>query len=156
MPKRIMFVCHGNICRSPMAEFIMKDIIKKNHRENDYFIASSATSTEEIFMGRGNPIYPPAKEVLKRNGIPFIEHYATLLKYSDYSNFDLIIAMDSYNIRNIMYIIRNDNESKVHKLLEYDGSNDDVSDPWYTRDFDRAFNDIKRGCIALFESLERE
>ena len=154
--KKIMFVCHGNICRSPMAEFIMKDIIKKNHKEDDYFIVSSAISTEEIFMGKGNPIYPPAKEVLRRNNIPFTEHYATLLKSDDYGKYDLIIAMDSYNVRGIMYIIKEDKLHKVHKLLEYDDSFNDVSDPWYTRDFDRAFSDIKRGCITLFSYLERK
>ena len=132
----------------------MKDIISKNHKEDDYFVASSAISSEEIYMGRGNPIYPPAKEVLRKNGVPFHEHYATLLESNDYDKYDLIIAMDSYNIRGIMYIIKDDKQSKVHKLLEYDGSFQDVSDPWYTRDFDKAFNDIKRGCIHLFNYLE--
>ena len=132
----------------------MKDIISKNHKEDDYFVASSAISSEEIYMGRGSPIYPPAKEVLRKNGVPFHEHYATILKESDYDKYDLIIAMDSYNIRGIMYKVGDDKQSKVHKLLEYDWSFQDVSDPWYTRDFNKAFNDIQRGCIHLFNYLE--
>ncbi|MBP5342314.1 low molecular weight phosphotyrosine protein phosphatase [bacterium] len=152
--KKIMFICHGNICRSPMAEFIMKDIVKKNHKENDYYISSSAVSDEEIYRGIGNPIYPPAKKALKDHNIEFSEHYAVILKKEDYDKYDLLIAMDSYNMRLVNYIIGHDKLNKVHKLLEYTNNIRDVSDPWYTRDFDRAFNDIKDGCLALFNYLE--
>lgn len=148
--KRIMFVCHGNICRSPMAEFIMKDIVKKSGCSDKFIINSAAVSTEEI----GNNIYPPAQAELKRRGIPFDNHYAVQLKSSDYDRYDLFILMDKSNEINICRIFRNDKENKIHKLLEYAGRNDDVSDPWYSRRFDIAFDDIYSGCMGLFEYLK--
>ncbi len=151
---RIMFVCHGNICRSPMAEIIFKSIVKNNGRENDFYISSSATSSEEIWRGRGNPIYPPAKSELKRRGYSFPEHYAVLLTKEDYDNYDLFIGMDSANIRNMRHILGGDPDDKIAKLLSYCGGGD-VSDPWYTDRFDIAFDDIYRGCIALYEYLTR-
>ncbi len=152
---KIMFVCHGNICRSPMAEIIFKDIVKRNYKENDFYIASSATSTEEIYRDRGNPIYPPAKAELKKHGYVFPEHYATLLKKSDYENFDIFVGMDSANIRNMLRIFGGDPNGKVKKLLDYDAGGD-VSDPWYTDRFDSAYSDILRGCKALFEFLTKK
>lgn len=148
--KRIMFVCHGNICRSPMAEFIMKDIVKKAGCEDEFLINSSATSTEEI----GNNIYSPAQKELKKRGIPFVSHYAVQLKSSDYNKYDYFVLMDRNNEFNIRRIFTNDPKHKIHRLLEFAGRNDDVSDPWYSRKFDIAFDDIYEGCMALFKQLE--
>lgn len=139
---KIMFVCHGNICRSPMAEFVLKDMVKCRGLENDFVISSSATSTEEIWNGIGNPVYPPAKAVLERHGIDPSGKRAVQLKSSDYDKYDLFIGMDSANIRNMARILGGDKNNKIHKLMEYTGSSADVSDPWYTRDFDRCYKDI--------------
>ncbi len=146
---KIMFVCHGNICRSPMAEFIMKELTAKSSLNDKLTIKSAATSTEEI----GNGIYPPAKDELKRRKIHFSEHFATQVKRSDYSKYDLFIVMDTNNVRNIMRIFGNDPENKVHKLLEYANRKDDVADPWYSNRFDIAFNDIYDGCAGLLNHL---
>ena len=150
---KIMFVCHGNICRSPMAEFVLKDMVKRRGLEKDFVIASSATSTEEIWNGIGNPVYPPAKAVLERNGIDSSGKKAVQLKASDYNKYDLFIGMDSANIRNMTRILGGDKDSKIHKLTEYTGSSADVSDPWYTRDFDRCYKDSYAGCEALLDSF---
>lgn len=149
--KRIMFVCHGNICRSPMAEFIMKDIVKRAGREDEFYITSAATSTEEI----GNDIYPPAQAEMKMRGVAFGRHYAVQVKSSDYDKYDLFVIMDDNNARNISRIFRRDDEHKIHKLLEFAGRSDDVSDPWYTRRFDIAFDDIYSGCVGLFEKVSK-
>lgn len=149
----ILFICHGNICRSPMAEFIMKSLLK-DYPWLDVSVSSCATSTEEIWGGIGNHIYPPAQKELKRQGIPFDENKrAVQLKKSDYEKYDLLIAMDNYNLRNIKRIIGADSQNKVHLLLEYTGENRDVSDPWYTRDFTTCFNDIYSGCKALLTEI---
>ena len=144
-----MFVCHGNICRSPMAEFIFKDLIKKQGLENEFIVCSSATSTEEIYRGIGNPVYPPAKAELLKHGISSDGKRAVQLCYEDYNKYDLFIGMDSANIRNMQRILRGDKESKIRKLLQYTGEDRDVSDPWYSDRFDIAYNDILSGCIAL-------
>ncbi len=149
---RIMFVCHGNICRSPMAEFILKDMVKQKGLQDDFVICSSATSTEEIYNGIGNPVYPPAKEVLENHGIYPKGKRAVQLKKNDYDKYDLFIGMDSANIRNMKRIL-NDSQGKIHKFMEYTNSTDDVSDPWYTRDFDRCYSDIYKGCKALLDTL---
>ncbi len=146
---RIMFVCHGNICRSPMAEFIMKKLVSEKFPDESFVISSSATSTEEI----GNPVYPPAKEELRRHGLSCGGKYAVRLKESDYGMYDLFIVMDGNNLRNIRRIFTSDPENKVHKLLEFAGRSDDVSDPWYTRDFETAYNDILEGCKGLAEYI---
>ncbi len=148
---RIMFVCHGNICRSPMAEFIMKDLIRREHLESQIQVSSSATSTEEI----GNPVYPPAKAELQRHGLSCNGKYAVQVKKSDYDNYDLFIVMDSNNVRNIGRIFKSDPLGKVHKLLEFAGRSDDVSDPWYTDRFDVAYCDIHEGCTALLAYLKQ-
>lgn len=153
---KIMFVCHGNICRSPMAEFIMKDIIKKNGKENDFYIESSATSSEEIFCGIGNPVYPPAKRKLAEEGISCEGKRAVKLTRDDYEKFDYLICMDDNNIRNALYILGPDKDNKLSKLLDWTGSGKNVADPWYSCDFDSAFNDILSGCEALFEKLNKD
>ena len=151
----IMFVCHGNICRSPMAEFIMKDMVAKQGMADMFYIASSATSTEEIWGDIGNPVYPPAREELKKHGISCEGKRAVQLKKSDYDKYDLFIAMDSMNVRNIGRIFGNDPEGKVHKLMDYTDRKGDVADPWYSGRFDVAYRDIYEGCIALFNELNK-
>lgn len=141
---KILFVCHGNICRSPCAEFVMKELVKQANREDDFEIASAATSTEEL----GNPVYPPMRDLLSKKGIDTTGKRARQMTRSDYEYYDLIILMDHYNLRNIRYIIGEDDQNKVRLLL-----NRDVSDPWYTRDFTKAYDDVLEGCTALLESL---
>lgn len=150
---KIMFVCHGNICRSPMAEFVLKDMVKKADRENEFVIASSATSTEEIWGGVGNPVYPPARDELKKHGISCEGKRAVQVKKSDYENYDYLICMDENNMRNIRRIIASDPEDKVVKLLSFTGENRNVADPWYSGDFETCYSDIYNGCKALLETL---
>ena len=146
---KIMFVCHGNICRSPMAEVIFKDMLSKKGVSDDFLVASSATSTEEI----GNPVYPPAKAELARHGLSCEGKRAVQLKNSDYDKYDLFIVMDSNNIRNIGRIFGDDPEGKVHKLMDYTSRGGDVADPWYSYRFDIAYQDIYDGCEALLKTL---
>lgn len=148
---KIMFVCHGNICRSPMAEFIFKKIVRENGKEEEFIISSSATSTEEIWRGVGNPVYPPAKRELLKHGITCDGKRAVQLKESDYEKYDLFVCMDSANVRNANRILNGDSQNKVVKLLSFAGREDDVSDPWYTDRFDVAYKDIFEGCEALFK-----
>lgn len=150
---KIMFVCHGNICRSPMAEFIFKDLAEKRGVSSLFEVASCATSTEEIFCGIGNPVYPPAKEELRKHGISCEGKRAVQLKKSDYTDYDLLIAMDSNNIRNMNRMLGGDPLGKFRKLMDYTGCGGDVSDPWYTRSFDIAYRDIYEGCVALLDNL---
>lgn len=150
--KKIMFVCHGNICRSPMAEFIFKDMLK-NKGISGIYVASCATSTEEIWNGIGNPVYPPAKAELASHGITCDGKRAVQLKKSDYDQYDMFIAMDSNNVRNIHRIFGSDKEGKVCKLMDFTEQKGDVADPWYSRRFDVAYNDIYNGCCGLLEYL---
>lgn len=149
---KILFVCHGNICRSPMAEFIFKDMVKKAGLENEFFIASAATSDDEIFMGRGNPVYPPAREQLLLHGIDPEGKTAVRLTKADYDKYDLIIGMDSMNMKNIALMLGEDKENKVKKLLDYCGGGD-VDDPWYTGRFKEAYECILRGCEGMFGEI---
>ena len=146
---KIMFVCHGNICRSPMAEMILKRMVAERGIENDFLIASSATSTEEIWNGIGNPVYPPAKAELARHGISCEGKRAVQLTKSDYDKYDMFICMDNKNVRNALRILGSDPEGKVSKLL----GDREVSDPWYTDEFDVTYRDIYEGCIALLERI---
>ena len=148
---RIMFVCHGNICRSPMAEFIMKKLVTDAGLQKDFYISSSATSCEEIWNDIGNPVYPPARSELKKHGISCEGKRAVQLKKEDYNNYDYFIGMDTYNIRNMKNILGND--KKIHKLLTFAGRSDDVADPWYTNDFETTYNDIYSGCNGLLKTL---
>lgn len=148
--KKIMFVCHGNICRSPMAEFVFRTLVSDEGLGESFVVASSATSTEEL----GNPVYPPVRALLASLGIDTAGKYAVQLSRADYSRYDLFVGMDSANVRNMCRIFGSDPECKVVKLLDYVGGGD-VADPWYTRDFDAAYRDVFRGCRALLEAVKK-
>ena len=147
---RILFVCHGNICRSPMAEFVMKDIVSKAGMSSQFEIASAATSTEEL----GNPVYPNARRKLAEHGIGCDGKTARQLTHFDYTHYDLLVGMDSANIRNMQRICGGDPDGKIRLLMEYAGQSRDVADPWYTRDFEATWQDVLSGCTALFEQLK--
>lgn len=146
---KIMFVCHGNICRSPMAEFVMKDLVKKQGRQDEFYIASSATSTEEI----GNPVHYGTKHILKKLGINCSGKTAVRLTKSDFDKYDYIIAMSEMNVYNIKRIVGEDRKNKVYTLLSFAGENRDIADPWYTGDFETTYRDVLRGCTALLAEL---
>ena len=146
---RVLFVCHGNICRSPMAEFVLKDMVKKRGIESDFEIRSRATSTEEI----GNDIHPGTRRVLKKHGVPTFPRMAIQLTARDYSQYDYLIAMDHYNLRNIRRIVGEDTRQKVHLLLSFAGGSGDIADPWYTGDFDETYRDVVDGCRGLLKYL---
>lgn len=148
-----MFVCHGNICRSPMAEFIFKDLAEKQGIADRFVVSSSATSTEEIWNGVGNPVYPPAKAELAKHGLSCNGKRAVQLKKSDYDQYDLFIGMDSANIRNMLRIFGGDPDGKVRKLMDYTDRGGDVADPWYSNRFDVAYQDILEGCTALLKAV---
>ena len=150
-----MFVCHGNICRSPMAEFIFKDLVKKQRIADRFVIASSATSTEEIWNGIGNPVYPPAKEELAKHGLSCNGKRAVQLKKSDYDKYDIFIGMDSANIRNMLRIFGGDPDGKVRRMMDYTDRGGDVADPWYSDRFDVAYRDILEGCTALLKAVQK-
>lgn len=150
---RIMFVCHGNICRSPMAEFIMKDMIKDMPHRDLFVIDSCATSTEEIYAGRGNPVYGPAKRELNAHGISCEGKRAVQLKKEDYDNYDLFAVMDSANLRNATRILGGDPQNKIKKLMSFTHRGGDVEDPWYSGDFSGVYRDITEGCRGILEVL---
>ena len=144
-----MFVCLGNICRSPMAEFVLKKMLADKGLADNFIVCSSATSTEEI----GNPVYPPAKKELAKHSISCEGKRAVQLKKSDYGNYDYFICMDDSNMRNILRIFGSDPENKVSKLLQWARSEKSVADPWYTGNFEVTYNDIVTGCTAIIEKL---
>lgn len=149
---KILFVCHGNICRSPMAEFVMKDMVKRKGLSEQFEIHSAATSTEEI----GNPVYPPARRTLSEHGISCDGKIARRMTKGDYDYHDYIIAMDKNNIQNIKRIVGTDKDHKISLLLRYAGIDRDISDPWYTGNFDATWNDVVKGCKGLLEYIENE
>ncbi len=146
---KILFVCHGNICRSPMAEFVMKDLVKQAGLEGQFQIASAATSTEEI----GNPVYPPARRKLAEHGISCAGKTARQLTRADYARYDLLIGMDRANIRNMNRICGGDPEGKIKLLLDFMDRPGDVADPWYTGNFDTTWRDVLEGCQKLLERI---
>ena len=152
---KVLFVCHGNICRSPMAEFVMKKLVSDAGLTARFQIASAATSTEEIWNGIGNPVYPPAKAELARHGISCEGKRARQVTRADYAEYDYLIGMDSANIRNMLRIFGGDPEGKVAKLLSYAGSDRDISDPWYTGEFGTTYNDVLEGCTAFLRYLQQ-
>ena len=145
--KKILFVCHGNICRSPMAEYVFKEMAERAGMEEMFEVASAATSTEEL----GNPVYPPARRVLAEHGIGCGGHRAHQITRGEYEYYDMIICMDHYNLRNLRYVIGEDDLGKVSLLLDYTDNPHDVADPWYTDRFEECYDDILAGCKALLE-----
>ena len=149
--KKILFLCHGNICRSTMAEFVMKDMVRKAGLEDEYYIESAATSREEI----GNDTHPGTKRKLTEVGIPYTKRRARQVTKNDYDEYDYLVIMDQNNFRNLNRIIGSDPENKVFKLLDFAGKNRDIADPWYTGNFDETYEDVVEGCQALLEYLEK-
>ena len=149
MKKKILFVCHGNICRSPMAEFVMKWLVKEAGREGEFEIASAATSTEEI----GNPVYPPARRKLAEHGISSAGKYARQITRRDYQYYDLIVGMDQWNLRNMRRMLGGDPDGKICLLMDYTDRPGDVADPWYTGDFEATWRDVLEGCEGMLEKL---
>ena len=146
---RILFVCHGNICRSPMAEFVMRDLLKRAGLDREFTIESAATSDDET----GNPVYPPARRKLLEHGVECPEKTARQLVKQDYYNYDLLIGMDTSNIANMRRICGGDSQNRISRLLDWTNTPRDISDPWYTGDFDAAFSDVSLGCRALLKKL---
>ena len=149
---KILFVCHGNICRSPMAEFVMKDMVRRAGLEDEFSIASAATSTEEI----GSPVYPPARRKLWEHGIRCDGKTARQIRAADYEDYDLLIGMDEDNMRNMSRCFGGDPAGKLHLLLGFAGREDSVADPWYTGDFEATWQDVNEGCLALLNQLYPE
>ncbi len=149
---KILMICHGNICRSTMAEFVMKDMVNKAGLADEYYIESAATSREEI----GNDTHPGTKRKLTEAGIPFTKRKARQVTKKDYDEFDYLVIMDQNNLRNLNRIITDDHENKIFKLLDFAGKNRDIADPWYTGNFDETYDDVVEGCKALLEYLENK
>ena len=150
---KILFICHGNICRSPMAEFVLKDMVKKRGLASQFVIASAATSREEI----GNPVHPGTQRKLAAYGISTAGKHAVQMTRRDYGNYDYLIGMDQWNLRNMMKILGGDPDGKVSLLLSFAGRDGDIADPWYTGNFDATYQDVTEGCTGLLNSiLERK
>ncbi len=149
---KILFVCLGNICRSPMAEYVFKDIVTRKGKEKNFYISSAATSTEEI----GNDMHYGTKEQLIEHNIPFKKHKARQLKKEDYSKYDYIIGMENSNIIRIKAIVGKDEKNKIYKLLDFTENREDIIDPWYSGNFKRTYNEILKGCEALYNYLIKE
>ena len=151
---KIMFVCLGNICRSPMAELLLKDMVKKAGREEEFLIESAATAHDNVYNGIGAPVYPPMRTLLESKGISCAGKRAQVLTRAHADSFDLFLCMDDSNVRNATRILGSEHAAKCKKLLSYVGEDGDVADPWYTRNFELAYEDVKRGLVALLASLE--
>ena len=147
-----MFVCHGNICRSPMAEFIFKKMVEDRGLSDEFVIASTATSTEEL----GNPVYPPARAELARHGLSSARKVSLQLTRADYENYDLLVCMDSNNLRNMHRMLGGDPQGKIRKLMEFTDRGGDVADPWYNGHFDVTYNDVYDGCEGLLRTILNE
>lgn len=153
----VLFICHGNICRSPMAEFVLKDMVQNAEKyeipslsSQEFFIASAATSTEEI----GNPVHPGTRNLLRRYGISTEGKYARQMTKKDYKEYDYLIGMDQWNIRNMLRICGEDPQHKICRLLDFTDHPRDIADPWYTGDFETTYQDVLEGCRALVRKLE--
>ena len=149
---KILFICHGNICRSPMAEFVLKDMVQKEGIANEFYIASAATSTEEL----GNPVHHGTRNKLAQVGISTTGKYAVQMKRSDYQEYDYIIGMDSWNYRNILRIAGKDKDGIISLLLDYTDHPRDVADPWYTGDFEKTYEDVLAGCQGFLAYLRQQ
>ena len=147
---KILFVCHGNICRSPMAEFILRDMVQKAGRSAEFIIASAATSAEEL----GNPVYPPARRELKAHGIDCTGKTARQLSWADYDRYDLFIGMDQSNLRAMHRIFKGDPQKKIRLMMDYTDRPGDVADPWYTGEFGVTWRDVSEGCAGLLRALD--
>lgn len=147
---KILFICHGNICRSPMAEFVMRDLVNKAGLGSEFHIESAATSREEI----GNPVYPPARRILAEHGIRCDGHAARQITRKDYEEFDYIIGMEQYNIRNMMRILGSDPKEKISLLRDFTDRPGDIADPWYSGDFETTYAQVLAGCEGLLEHLQ--
>ena len=148
-----MFVCLGNICRSPMAEIILRDMVEKTGRSGEFIIASSATSSENVWNGVGAPVYPPARKILARHGLSADGKRAVRLTKNDYDQYDLFVCMDGSNVRSARRILGGDPQGKLRLLMSYTDRPGDVSDPWYTGDFETAYRDIEEGCRGLLNNF---
>ncbi len=153
---RILFVCWGNICRSPMAEFVMKDLVQKAGLADRFQIASAATSDEEVWRGYGSPVYPPARKELERHGLSCEGKRARQMTRADYDAYDLLIGMEGINLRYMKQICGGDPQGKMSLLLDHTGHPGDIDDPWYTRDFAGVYRQISEGCRALLEECRKE
>ena len=149
---RILFVCHGNICRSPMAEMVLREMVRRSGMDGRVEAASCAVSREEI----GHPVYPPARAVLQQHGVPCGAHRARQVTWADYEKFDYIIGMDSANIRNLNRMLKGDPEGKIYKFLTFADSDRDIADPWYTGDFDATYEDVLEGCVGFLAYLKEQ
>ncbi|HCI73151.1 MAG TPA: protein tyrosine phosphatase, partial [Lachnospiraceae bacterium] len=145
--------CHGNICRSPMAEFVLKDMVQKKGLEHQFHIESRATSSEEIWGGRGNPVYPPARRMLAKHGISCDGKEAQRLTKADYADYDYLIGMDRENLRGMQRILGGDPEGKISLLLDHTNRPGSVADPWYTGDFETTYRDVEEGCEGLLDEI---
>ena len=149
-PFRILFVCHGNICRSPMAEYVMKALVREARAEGRYEIASAGTSREEL----GSPVYPPARYELARHGISCKGHFARQMTRADYDRYDVLVGMEPYNLRNMARIAGGDPQGKIRLLLSFAGSDEGIEDPWYSGRFSEVYGQIEAGCRAMLRALE--
>lgn len=149
---KVLFVCHGNICRSPMAEFVFKDMVKKQGLDKEFVIASAATSTEEI----GNGVHYGTKQKLALYNISCAGKKAVQMKKSDYDKYDYLLGMDNANIRNMIRIANSDNDHKIKRLLDYSNAPRDIADPWYTGNFDETYDDVVEGCTALLTYIKEK
>ena len=156
MSIRVLFICHGNICRSPMAEFIFKDMVNNRGVGDQFYIASAATSTEEIWGDVGNPVHPGTKKKLAEHGISCAGHAARQLTVQDYAKYDLLIGMGDANLKNMQRICGGDPAGKMHRLLDYTDRPSDVADPWYTGDFEATWRDVSTGCQGLLASIQNK
>ena len=149
---RVLFVCYGNICRSPMAEFVFKDLVEKHGLAKEFLIESAATSSEEI----GNPVYPGTRKKLQEHGISCAGKHAVQLKKSDYQRYDWLIGMEEHNTRAMHQIVGSDPDGKIHTLLSFTPRGGDIADPWYTGDFEATWQDVSEGCQAFLDTLRKD